>query len=326
MGSDLRSIRRALAGQTPASPSRLLNYYVSRAKRADFFGELKVNVPKHALFNRLLGSLGGFLTLALSLPLGKVLEIEGDEGFELNKAFLQNQGFKLYSEIWDDQPPFYTTALTTVFRMCGPSILGARLLTTCFSLILLTALYGCVSQKFDRWTGCAAVALLATAPRYLSLSVSVMKEVPAFSMALTAAWALYQWEKQRSWQWLTLSGVLFGMALMIKFSAGLILPAALVEIFLATQGATPRCRMLLQSLAVWLAGALGTAVALCATLGFGGFSLLISTHVSVQQISVSPQTWRFPFPDDLLCDSRRRIFVLCGRPLACLFTQTVVGG
>jgi hypothetical protein len=240
--------------------------------------------------------LGGFLAVALLLPLGKALEIEGDEGFELNKAFLQSQGFKLYTEIWDDQPPLYTSALTALFRIGGTSILGARMLTVGFSLVLLTALYGCVSHKFDRWTGFAAVALLATAPRYLSLSVSVMKEIPAFSVALTAAWALFQWEKKRSWPRLTLSGALFGAALMIKLSAGLLLPAMAAEMFLATRPAEGQPRRILRTLAVWLAGALGTALALAGTLGFGGLSLLIGTHLSVQQIPGIPRPGDFPFP------------------------------
>jgi hypothetical protein len=240
--------------------------------------------------------LGGFLTVALLLPLGKALEIEGDEGFELNKAFLQSQGFKLYREIWDDQPPLYTSALTALFKIGGPSILGARLLTFGFSLLLLVALFGCVSHKFDRYTGWAAVALLATAPRYLSLSVSVMKEVPALSMALAAAWALFQWERKRSWQRLALSGALFGVALMIKFSAGLVLPAMLAEIFLATRPAAGRPRLFLRSLAVWLAGTLGMVVALAATLSFGGLSLLFGTHLSVQEIPGIPRPGDFPFP------------------------------
>jgi hypothetical protein len=240
--------------------------------------------------------LGGFLAIALLLPLGKALEIEGDEGFELNKAFLQSHGCKLYTEIWDDQPPLYTSTLAAIFRVLGPSILGARSLTLGFSLLLLISLYGCVSHKFDPWAGCVAVALLVAAPRYLFLSVSVMKEIPALSLALAAAWALFQWEKRRSWPWLIFSGALFGLGLMIKFSAALVLPALLLEMLIGTRRAGGRLRLFLGCAGTWVAGTLCTAAVLGATLGFGGLSLLLGTHLSVQEIPGIPKPGDFPFP------------------------------
>ena len=70
----------------------------------------------------------------------------------------------------------------------------------------------------------------------------------------------------------------------------------LAEMFLTTRGTTGRLRLFLGALAVWLVGALGTALALAATLGFGGFSLLIATHVSVQETTGIARPGDFPFP------------------------------
>ncbi len=170
------------------------------------------------------------------LPLGHAIELGGDEGFEVTKAFLCHRGFHLYSEIWSDQPPLFTQILAALFGIVGPSILWARVLTLVFSAGLLFGLFDLVGRKSGLVAAWSAVALLFSAPLYLTLSASVMQEVPAFSLAILSAAALSRWGDNRKFAWLLGSAVLFAAALMIKFTAALVLPAILVEFWLMRPG------------------------------------------------------------------------------------------
>ena len=49
-----------------------------------------------------------FAFLQCWLPLNTAIQIGADEGFELAKATLCLKGFKLYSDVWNDQPPLHT--------------------------------------------------------------------------------------------------------------------------------------------------------------------------------------------------------------------------
>ncbi|MGB8703022.1 MAG: hypothetical protein WCD18_26700, partial [Thermosynechococcaceae cyanobacterium] len=39
------------------------------------------------------------------MPIADVLQFDPDEGIELAKVTLYNQGYTLYDQIWNDQPP-----------------------------------------------------------------------------------------------------------------------------------------------------------------------------------------------------------------------------
>src|SRR5882724_5762356 len=82
-----------------------------------------------------------FVFLQSLLPLRTTVQIGADEGFELAKATLCLRGHHLYSEVWNDQPPLHTFLVTQILKHISPSILGPRLLTVCFSLLLLAAIF-----------------------------------------------------------------------------------------------------------------------------------------------------------------------------------------
>ena len=54
----------------------------------------------------LAGMLAVFMLLAALFPLRTTVQLGGDEGFELAKATLCLKGFKLYNDVWNDQPRF----------------------------------------------------------------------------------------------------------------------------------------------------------------------------------------------------------------------------
>jgi hypothetical protein len=87
----------------------------------------------------LMALLAGFVVCVCFIPLRTTVQIGADEGFELAKATLCLKGHRLYTEIWNDQPPLHTFLITAILRHLSPSILGPRLLTVFFSVLLLLA-------------------------------------------------------------------------------------------------------------------------------------------------------------------------------------------
>jgi hypothetical protein len=61
------------------------------------------------------------------LPLRTAIQISADEGFEFAKATLCLKGYKLYTEVWNDQPRLHTFLITQILKHISPSIAGPRL-------------------------------------------------------------------------------------------------------------------------------------------------------------------------------------------------------
>ena len=86
------------------------------------------------------------LLLIFALPLSAVIQIGADEGFELAKATLCLKGYKLYTEVWNDQPPLHTFLITALLRHSWGSPLGPRLLTVLFRILLLVSFFALISR------------------------------------------------------------------------------------------------------------------------------------------------------------------------------------
>jgi len=170
------------------------------------------------------------------LPIAAALEFGGDEGAELLKGLMCSKGFRLYEDIWNDQPPLLTVLLATAFSVFGPSLLVSRLLAACFGLVLFGGLYWLVSRRAGTLAAFLAVFLLLASPGVALLSASVMLEVPAIATALLSVCLLFKWREKSQWGWLLASGVLMGVALQIKLTAIVVVPAILTEIALRRPG------------------------------------------------------------------------------------------
>src|SRR5437870_3676266 len=68
------------------------------------------------------GLLSLFAVIQCWLPLKTAIQIGADEGFELAKATLCVNGYKLYTEVWNDQPPLHTFLVTQILTHVSPSI------------------------------------------------------------------------------------------------------------------------------------------------------------------------------------------------------------
>ncbi len=229
------------------------------------------------------------LGLCFMVPLRTAFEFGSDEGFELMKGLLVSRGYPLFGEFWNDQPPLHTELLALLFRICGPSAYAGRLLSVMFAMVMVGALYQVVRHRSGWVAGLLAVGLLTASLSFIQLSVSVMLELPAMSVAMASIWAWSRYRQgkesklaqkstfplplpardergedrgegyssqtgassprpsplsdggegeksparwnfpESSWKWLVISGVLFGCALQVKFTAVLLLPALLVD-------------------------------------------------------------------------------------------------
>ncbi|HEX5219728.1 MAG TPA: phospholipid carrier-dependent glycosyltransferase [Verrucomicrobiae bacterium] len=156
------------------------------------------------------------------------VQIGGDEGFELAKATLCLNGHKLYSDVWNDQPPFHTLLITAALKHVSQSILVPRSVTIGFASLLLASVFIISRQTGSSLTATIAALLLMVSPGFLGLSASVMLEIPSLAMTIaglcTLIWGAKQ--PQRLSFHCTVAGILFGLALSMKLVPVYLLPLA----------------------------------------------------------------------------------------------------
>ena len=212
-------------------------------------------------------------------PLKEAFEFGGDEGDELIKGLMCGRGFRLYTEVWNYQPPLHTLLLGLLFKACGPTLLGARVLTVCFAAVLVGTQFLMASRKTTPATGILASAFLVVSPYFLLLSVSVMLEMPAIASAWVASCIAMSWPKYGGRRFLFLSGLAMGLALQIKLTAAIVIPALVVEIALSSIDTCGRWAFASAARAVllWVAGVCLTFFAVFFLCG-EHFAFLWSAH------------------------------------------------
>ena len=130
--------------------------------------------------------LSAFFLIQSCVPLRTAVQIGADEGFELAKATLCLRGYRLYSEVWNDQPPLHTFLITQILKRISPSILGPRLVTSVFAAVLLGTVFFLSLRVSGLFVAALATALLIVSPGFIELSSSCMLEIPALAPAVAA--------------------------------------------------------------------------------------------------------------------------------------------
>jgi len=183
-------------------------------------------------------SIAGLIGLAsaVAVPFASAIEIGGDEHFEVTKAMLWERGYPLYERVWNDQPPLHTAMLMILFQCFGADIIVARFLAAGFGILLLLGCFILVKERHGILAAYAATFCLLTAPGVLRLSIAAMLELPGIATALWALWPLQQWRKTGRNYWLAMSAVLAAIALQIKLTAAVLIPALGVEVLILTLG------------------------------------------------------------------------------------------
>jgi 4-amino-4-deoxy-L-arabinose transferase-like glycosyltransferase len=170
-------------------------------------------------------ALGIFLLLHF-WTLSKPVQIGADEGFEMAKATEVMHGHKLYSEVWNDQPPLHTFINAFLLKQFGHRILLSRAISLAFSFVLLSSLYLIVSQTSGVLVSIGATLLCLSSPGFVELSSSCMLEIPALSLAVASIATLLRSHSRKAG--LAASATLFGASLSIKLVTGMLLPIALI--------------------------------------------------------------------------------------------------
>ena len=239
----------------------------------------------------------------ITLPVRTALQFGCDEGFELMKAFLVSHGHPLYSEIWNDQPPLHTEMLAIMFRLFGPSAFVGRLLSLAFTTVLVGAFFRQVSQQSGRVTGLVAVVLMISFSSFIQLSVSVMIELPAMALAVASRWALAKHYSGSDRRWVVISGVLFGLALQVKWTAAIYIPALVAEYLIDNITCCKRNNErprnirsgIWQAPIIWLMFAIGSIMLIVvACYQINTFHIFVLSHFSnATRASVASDSYRF---------------------------------
>ncbi len=206
--------------------------------------------------------LGLFVLLHPLLPLATAVKIGADEDFELSKATLCLKGFHLYTEIWNDQPPLDTFIITQVLKHISLSVLGPRLLTVGFSMLLLASSFVLVRRVSGRLAAALATGLLLASPGFLELSSSCMQEVPALGPAVAGLAVLWTGRREKPRLTQLMGGLLFGFALQMKLLDAFYLPIAALVMWLRCREADLNLRDVVSAWTVFGVAVVASFVAL----------------------------------------------------------------
>ncbi len=217
-----------------------------------------------------------FLLIECFIPLATTVQVGADEGFELAKATLCLNDHHLYTEVWNDQPPLHTFLVTSALKYISHSIIVPRLVTTCFSLLLLSALFLAVQGVTGRLVGALTTAALIFSPGFIELGSSCMLEIPAVAVAVTGLLLVFTGPPGRSTVRNLIAGVVFGLALQIKLIAGfymLLVPLIWGARLLEPELRTRRIRSLLVSVSTLGVATIATFVVTDLVIERGAFLL-----------------------------------------------------
>ncbi|MCX7594835.1 MAG: glycosyltransferase family 39 protein [Fischerella sp.] len=190
----------------------------------------------------------GLVILIRFQPIAQTFEFDYDEGFNLMKAFLYSQGFALYTEIWNDQPPVFTILLSHWLKIFGNSIFAARLLTLLFSALLIWCFYQIIRLTIGSLAALVATILLFTSWLYIRLSISVMIGIPSLALAMLSIYFLYLYKINYYSLYLVLSGGFLALSLQTKLFTLFLIPLILFELLILPSKYIDK----LKNIALWL--------------------------------------------------------------------------
>jgi hypothetical protein len=168
---------------------------------------------------------GLFVAFALCLmPVKQAFQLDLDEGLELIKASLYSEGFTLYTQIWNDQPPLLTVLLSSWFALFGKSIFAARCLILGFAALLIGFFFQTLRITLGNLPAIVGTLLLSVSCNFLRLSVSVMFGLPSLALAMLSIYTLILYQQKPRFYLAILSGIFIGLSLQIKLFTVIFIP------------------------------------------------------------------------------------------------------
>lgn len=183
-------------------------------------------------------------------------EFDPDEGYNVIKALMLEDGFKLYSEILSDQPPGFTYILWLTFKVFGWDINVGRMVVIAFVSLMIFGIYDSVRRLYGVPAALGAIVFLTLSYKFTWVSVFIMLGQPSLSMAIMSCWGLVLWYTQRRTSFLLVSGAFLGISISIKMFTLFIAPIALLCIILFGKNLPYRKtrKLILNQLTLWLMG------------------------------------------------------------------------
>lgn len=171
-----------------------------------------------------------FLIIILNSSISQEFEFNPDEGINLIKTSLYQDGFSLYKEIWSDQPPILTVLLSYWLKLFKPSIYHARIFILIFSLILLWSFHQTIKTLSGIFSANIAIIFLLLSIMYVRLSISIMIGIPALSFAMLSIYYATLYKKNCPKYLLLLSGFFMALSLQTKFFTIFLIPLIFLEL------------------------------------------------------------------------------------------------
>jgi hypothetical protein len=230
------------------------------------------------------------------VPTHGIFQFNPDEGIELTKVDLYRQGYVLYQQIWNDQPPLPTVLWSVWLEKMGSTLATARLLTLLFATGLIWAFGHCIRLTVGVIPAIAGVILLSNSVHFMTLSHAVMMGIPALAMVMGSTYGLLLYQrsafllrkKAGNITFLVASSIAFAVALQIKSYVAFLVPVFLLSLYLSLkQKALLRSHW--QDMAVWLMGVGIATYGISLTLPLPDFSQTLGGHFN-QELGQS-ESW-----------------------------------
>lgn len=133
----------------------------------------------------------------------------------------------------DHQPPLYYLLIAPVYLLFDGALLPLRLVSVALGVALLVIAYGLTCTLFpDRpFLAVATTALVAFLPQHVAMTAGVNNDALAEVIVGTALWMVVRIAKRSYWS----LGLALGLAVLTKMTACVVLPVAILAMWLRTR-------------------------------------------------------------------------------------------
>lgn len=175
--------------------------------------------------------IGAFALFFILRHLGTFPSAWEDDSFYMiiAKNIATGQGYTLpvYDYLWEH--PFFLAVGPTLLwpvalsiKIFGFSVLSARIPMALYLLLTCIMLYRYVYVLAGRSSAQWALALLVSLSAFINTGKPVLGEIPGFLYMLLGLLTLHKADRQSSWMWHVLAGMLFGLAIVTKLTYGIV--------------------------------------------------------------------------------------------------------
>jgi 4-amino-4-deoxy-L-arabinose transferase-like glycosyltransferase len=154
------------------------------------------------------------------------------EMFDADNWIVPTFNYKLRT----DKPAMLYWLQMLAYRQFGVNEFGARLPSALASILSVLLTYEMGRRLFNSRTGLLGGLLLASAPAFSAAAHFANPDALLNLFTLLTLWIFWQGYVRGSRSWFALAGISTGLAMLTKGPVGLLLPGAIIALFLAWSG------------------------------------------------------------------------------------------